>query len=237
MCDIINFDKFVKDDQKYIQNEHCLFKMPFNSIFYGKTNSGKTNALVNLLLNKKYFLPAQRIYLYASDLQDPKYILLLEHYEKIEINMQKKLKDDKFKMFFCSDKIEDIIPINEYDKKYNNLVIIDDMIHLANSKNHEIINSYFIVGRHYGVSTIYLTQHFFKLDRTIRCNINYLLLFKIVSNYDISSIYRDIMCDITLQEFKNNYRKTIGINIYGFIILNFIAKDTNDFMSNTFYLK
>ena len=103
---IINFDRIVGKEYKTItNNEYCL-NHPSNTLIVGKTNSGKTNILFNLIAHNSIY---EKIYIYTNNL-DEKYSWL-----------KNKFKNDVY------------IFINEiyFDKISNdkiNLVIFDDLV-------------------------------------------------------------------------------------------------------------
>ena len=61
-----------KDDDK---------KWPYKMLIIGSSGSGKTNALLNLIQKQNNDSPIDQIYLYAKDLSEPKYQLLIERRE------------------------------------------------------------------------------------------------------------------------------------------------------------
>ena len=53
-------------------------KWPHRMLIIGPSGSGKTNALLNLIQKQNTNNPIDKIYLYAKDLSEPKYQLLIE---------------------------------------------------------------------------------------------------------------------------------------------------------------
>ena len=47
-------------------------------LIIGPSESGKTNALLNLIQKQNNYSPIDKIYLYAKDLSEPEYQLLIE---------------------------------------------------------------------------------------------------------------------------------------------------------------
>ena len=81
-------------------------------LIIGPSGSGKTNALLNLIQQGNNVV--DKVYLYAKDLEEPKYQLLIKKREQAGI---KKLQD-KNALIEYSDNMYDIYEnIDEYNKK------------------------------------------------------------------------------------------------------------------------
>ena len=93
-----------KDDDK---------KWPYRMLIIGPTGSGKTNALLNLI-QKDHDAPIDRIYLYAKDLSEPKYQLLIKKRENAGI----KNLDDPSSLTEYSNTMNDVYnKIDDYNPK------------------------------------------------------------------------------------------------------------------------
>ena len=57
---------------------------PYRKLIIGPSRSGKTNYLLNLIQKGNNII--DKIYLYAKDLEEPKYKFLIDKREKAEIN-------------------------------------------------------------------------------------------------------------------------------------------------------
>ena len=103
---IINYDKIIgKKFNTITYNVFCL-SHPKNALIIGRTNSGKSNVLMNLITQNSIY---EKIYIYTNNLDDKCSWL------------KNKFKDDVF------------IYINEinFDKintEYVNLIIFDDLV-------------------------------------------------------------------------------------------------------------
>ena len=74
---IINLDETVNKNNK--NNDK---NWPFRILIIGPSGSGKTNALPHLIQNLNDTNPIDKIYLYAKDLGESKYIFLIDNREK-----------------------------------------------------------------------------------------------------------------------------------------------------------
>ena len=100
----------------------------------GPSGSGKTNYLLNSIQKESNII--DKSYLYAKDLEEPKYQLLIN---KRELAAKKNLRD-KNTFIQYSNRMDDIFKhIEDYNKKRKRKVLIvpDDMIsHVMSNKKH-----------------------------------------------------------------------------------------------------
>ena len=90
----------------------------------GGSGSGKTNALLNLINEKN---DIDKIYLYAKDLDEPKYEYLIKKHENAGI----KHLNDPNALIECSNTMDGVHKnINDYNprKKRKILIVFDDII-------------------------------------------------------------------------------------------------------------
>ena len=122
---VINLDDITNENNKehnkkwpYIPDHPCRI------LIIGGSESGKTNALFNLI-NKQNDI--DKIYLYAKDSSETKYELLIKNRENAGI---KHLNDQKA-FTECSNTMDDVYEnFNDYNpsRKIKILIVFDDMI-------------------------------------------------------------------------------------------------------------
>ena len=108
------------DDITDKTNKNC----PYRKLIIRSSGSGKTNYLLNLIQKDDMI---DKTYLYAGDLEEPKYQLLIKKREQARI---KNLKDSTA-FIQHSNNMDDIYDnIEDYNKKRKRLVLLvfDDMI-------------------------------------------------------------------------------------------------------------
>lgn len=138
----------------------------FRMILNGKTSSGKTNTLMDLLvrMNDTFDL----IILVTPMTDEPFY----EYLKRI-------LPEEQFHVYtYKKDpmpKVQDY-----YNFKGKILAIFDDMM-TAKTKDQELITDFYSFGRKLGsgsgfCSCVYITQHFFRVPIAIRANTEYVIL-------------------------------------------------------------
>ena len=103
---IINFDEIIGKKFNAITNNVFCLSHPKNALIIGKTNSGKTNILMNLIAQNSIY---EKIYIYNYNLDD-KYKWL-----------KNKFKDDVFIYIYE-------INFDKINKDHVNLIIFDDLV-------------------------------------------------------------------------------------------------------------
>ena len=180
---IINFDDIIGKKFNTITDNVFSFSHPKNALIIGKTNSGKTNILFNLIAQNAIY---QKIYIYTNNLDD-KYKWL-----------KNKFKDDVF--IYMNE-----INFDKIDKEYINLIIFDDLIF-----SDKIISEFYCRSRKSNCSCIFIGHGYFKnIDRTLKNNIDY-LIFTQLDKRELNMLHNDINLDISLKEFQDintNLRK------------------------------
>jgi len=159
---IVNFYEIIP--KKYINkvenNNYHLHNMelPFRMCIVAPSGSGKTNFLLNLIkimsMNKGTFAD---IYIITANKDEPLYNYLEGEIDGI----------------FIKEGLNSLPNLDDFDKDYNHLVVLDDMI---TQKNLKPICDYFIRARKQNVSVVFLSQSYYAIPKVIRLNSNYLVL-------------------------------------------------------------
>ena len=187
---IINFDDVIGKKFKTITNNFFSLNHPTNCLIIRKTNSGKTNVVMNLIAKNCIY---ERIYIYSNNIDD-KYNWL-----------KNKFKND---VFIYLDKID----FDKIDKEHVNLIIFDDLV-FSNKK----ISEFYCKSRKLNCTCIFIGYRYFKnIDRTLKNNIDY-LIFTQLDKKELNMLYQDINLNITLKDFQtinNNLQR------YEFIMID-----------------
>ena len=92
--------------------------MPYRKLIIGPSGSGRTNYLLNSIQRDNNIV--DKIYLYAKDLDEPKYKLLIDKREKTGINFN----NDPNAFIEYSNSMDDILSdIEDYNKKRKRKVL------------------------------------------------------------------------------------------------------------------
>ena len=124
---------------------------PYRTLVIGPSRSGKTNYLLNKIQTENNI--TDKIYLYAKDLEEPKYQLLIKTREQAGIkNLQ-----DKNAFIECSNSMVDIYDdINDFNEKRKRkvLIVFDNMIShvMSNEKVQQVLKELFIRCRKLNIS-------------------------------------------------------------------------------------
>ena len=173
---IINFDDIIGKKFKTITNNIFCLNHPTNSLIIGKTNSGKTNVVMNLIAKNCIY---EKIHIYTNNIDD-KYSWL-----------KNKFKNDVF--IYLNE-----INFDKIDKQYVNLIIFDDLV-FSNKK----VSEFYCKSRKLNCTCIFIGHRYFKnIDRTLKYNIDY-LIFTQLDKKELNMLYQDINLNITLKEFQN----------------------------------
>ena len=179
----------LKNNNEYI-NKNCFVPQhPSNTVILGATGCSKTNLLFNILtLNPVY----EKINIITKQ-PEYKYSILIGKFP------------NDVKVFYQND-LDELI-----DGKMQVCCIFDDLI-----KDNNYINEWFVRSRKKNCSNFFLSHSYFKILKTLRLNIHYLILFKI-PNYQLSPIYIDQSINIEKEKF---YKIISDLNRYENILLD-----------------
>ena len=147
---MLNLDNIVSNKNKNKNND-----WPFRMLIIGPSGSGKTNVLLHLINNLN---PIDKIYLYAKDINEPKYEYSINKREQAGI----KNLNDPHVFIEYSDDMDDVLDdINNYNKNRDKKVLIffDDMIaDIEYSKKFKrIIKELFFRARKINLSIVLIT--------------------------------------------------------------------------------
>jgi len=130
-------------------------------------------------------------------------------------------------------KLSDLPPPEEFgNKDKQQLLVFDDMVL---EKDQRVVEQYAIRCRKHGagVSLLFLTQSFYKTNRTLRLQMNYIILFKLTSARDVSMVLNEFSVSDDKQELKNIYKDATREK-FNFLKIDIEAHDDNRKFSHNF---
>ena len=190
----INFDNIVNknNENNYINKNVFVPQHVSNTIIIGQSGCSKTNLLFNILTLNPVF---QKIFIFTKE-AEAKYNFLI-----------KKFPQD-IKIFHQNDEYN----LDELIKgDFQTCCIFDDQL-----TDNKIISDWFIRSRKKNCSNFFLAHSYFKMSKTLRLNVNYIILFKIPKN-QLTHIYNDQPINIDRELF---YKIISELNKYENIIID-----------------
>ena len=158
---MINFDLLIKDEYKlkYTNSNPMTVQHPARCLIIGGSGCGKTNLLLNLLLNKEMKMDYNRVYVIAKNTTEDKYKYLQDYYREIEDKVSE-LTESKTEIFTMIDNLDDAPDLDEdIDDLNQNILIFDDVV---TSKNQDVMTEYWIRSRKMNCTVFYLVPVIFQ---------------------------------------------------------------------------
>lgn len=172
--------------------------LPFRACIAAPSGSGKTNQLLNLItMMDKTF---HRIVLCLKSADEPLYQFIIEKLgKKVEVYEDGKIPDLP-KPVDLSDERKDK---KKKEEKLQSLIVFDDLMY----DKSPLIRQYYIRGRKFGFSSIYIAQSFYGIPIDIRKNCQYFFLGRGLLKRDIASILALFPTKLSREEFTEIYEE------------------------------
>ena len=216
---MIHLDDYVNENRtEHNKNWPYIPDHPYRILTIGGSESGKTNALLNLIEHQP---DIDKIYLYTKDSYEAKYQYLIKIREKVGIDYH---NDPRAYIEYSNDMPDVYKNINYYnpDKEKKILIVFNDMIAdmIHNKKLDSIVTEVFIRGKKLSISLVFITQSYFKVPKDVRQNTTHFFIIKIPNSRELQEIARNHSSDIKTEDFSNIYRK------FTFEPYSFLVNDT-----------
>ncbi|KAF4127488.1 hypothetical protein GN958_ATG23293 [Phytophthora infestans] len=195
---MINFYQYTKREHVINPNVGILgIDVPFRALAAAPSGSGKTNALLNLIvaMNKTF----HEIIVCVKSRDEPLYNHL---FDKL---------GNKSVLFFEDGAVPPTTNYSIKDEERNKLKRIDKYQPLHYLRRSDFRNvqakQYFIKGCKLGFSMLYIGQSFFQIPKMILDNVQYFILGKNLLNKDLRLILTCFPTELNLEEFTRVYNE------------------------------
>ena len=146
--------------------------------------------------------------MYAKDLSEPKYEILIKKRKDVGI----KHFSDPNAFIECSETMDDVHEnIDDYNSNRQRkiLIVFDDMIAdiMTSKKFQAIIKGLFIRCRKLNISLVFITQSYFSIPKDVRLNSPFYLILKINNKRELQNIAINHSVDIDYNDFLKIYRE------------------------------
>lgn len=206
---MINFYEIVDTGEKPhnpYYSKHQI-SIPFRGLICAPSGAGKTNQLMNLIvLMDKTF---HKLILCVKSAQEPLYQHLIdklgnriEVYENGEIpKLSDRIGEDPKQETKQPKETKSKNASKESKKHPQTLIVFDDLMYDNSSE----IKQYYIRGRKFGYSCVYIAQTYWGAPIDIRKNSNFIFLGRGLLSRDIKAILSMYPANISIEEFTHIY--------------------------------
>jgi hypothetical protein len=211
-------------------------------IALGPSSSGKTNALVTLLTDARFYRGKfEKIYWCSPTATvDPALDALREYVQ--EHLQQDQCEDPSFSdgipVEFLQSRVDRAKKVSEYlkakkasQKGFSTLIVLDDLADVKRGLPAiaKFVDSLFVKARHWGVSVILSTQKL-KLpliSATVRVNATAILAWRIRSQFDLwDGLIYEYSALVTKEKLYAAYKQAVATP-FNFLFINLLAADVN----------
>ena len=190
---------YVSKRATYKSYNKIKINLPMRMLIIGSSGSGKTNLLLNIISNINAWT---KIILVARNTTEPLYAFFIDTIREVE-------RKSKSNILTVGNSIDDVPDVDTFDPKESNLLILDDLISEKQTKL-ENLEAIFIRGRKQNLSTIFISQSYFKLPIMIRQNASHIVLKKIASVKDLTRICTEYSLAKSSNQMVDMYKKVMS---------------------------
>lgn len=190
---------------------------PFRMFICGSSGSGKTNMYLNLitrfLLKPNGDSIFSKIFLFSPSARIDKSFRIFEQNDTFN-NPEKTVIEDTLD----TELIEEIINRERDDEPV--LVVIDDFSGDKKALQDKVLYDLYFRSRHNLISVIFSGQHYFQFPIACRNNSNYVALFAMSKNSDVSAVSRELATVEFNDEVFKKAMKMATTGKYNFLFID-----------------
>ena len=203
--------KFLLQSHKPNFKDHKL-NLPFRMLIIGGSGAGKTQTLMNLIrvMNGTF----NNIHIITKNKDEPLYNYLES---KVDTGLS------------ITEGIDSAPNLDEFDKKEQSLIVMDDLVL---EKNQKQLEQYFIRARKLNCSLVYLSQSYFGEPKMIRMNLNYLIIKRLNTLQDLFRMMREYSLGVSKDALVDLYQHSIQENKQDFLLVDLDSEPKDRFRFN-----
>jgi ABC-type dipeptide/oligopeptide/nickel transport system ATPase component len=203
--------KFLLQSHNPNFKDHKL-NLPFRMLIIGGSGAGKTQTLMNLIrvMNGTF----NNIHIITKNKDEPLYNYLES---KVDTGLS------------ITEGIDSAPNLDEFDKKEQSLIVMDDLVL---EKNQKQLEQYFIRARKLNCSLVYLSQSYFGVPKMIRMNLNYLIIKRLNTLQDLFRMLREYSLGVSKEALVDLYQHSIQDNKQDFLLVDLDSEPKDRFRFN-----
>ena len=203
--------KFLLQSHNPNFKDHKL-NLPFRMLIIGGSGAGKTQTLMNLIrvMNGTF----NNIHIITKNKDEPLYNYLES---KVDTGLS------------ITEGIDSAPNLDEFDKKEQSLIVMDDLVL---EKNQKQLEQYFIRARKLNCSLVYLSQSYFGVPKMIRMNLNYLIIKRLNTLQDLFRMLREYSLRVSKEALVDLYQHSIQDNKQDFLLVDLDSEPKDRFRFN-----
>ena len=203
--------KFLLQSHNPKFKDHKL-NLPFRMLIIGGSGAGKTQTLMNLIriMNGTF----NNIHIITKNKEEPLYDYLES---KVDTGLT------------ITEGINSAPDLDEFDKKEQTLIVMDDLVL---EKNQKQLEQYFIRARKLNCSLVYLSQSYFGVPKMIRMNLNYLIIKRLNTLQDLFRMMREYSLGVSKDVLVDLYQHSIQDNKQDFLLVDLDSEPKDRFRFN-----
>jgi hypothetical protein len=202
-----------KEKKNEVKCDKCLPQPPFLLVIVAPRKSGKTNLLLDALMDEnKYCTKFDIIIIWSRTY----------HHDSKWRNI--KLPEGSVFTTFVEEEVKEILRMAEYVAKkmtVNVLFIFDDMISegIMNPHRMGVLEAVAVRGRHANVSIVIISQQYMALSAAVRNNATNSIFFRIRNGDELEKIARENRESLSMDQFLEIYNFAT-LKPYSFLHVN-----------------
>jgi len=203
--------KFLLQSHNPNYKDHKL-NLPFRMLIIGGSGAGKTQTLMNLIrvMNGTF----NNIHIITKNKDESLYNYLES---KVDTGLS------------ITEGIDSAPNLDEFDKKEQSLIVMDDLVL---EKNQKQLEQYFIRARKLNCSLVYLSQSYFGVPKMIRMNLNYLIIKRLNTLQDLFRMMREYSLGVSKDALVDLYQHSIQDNKQDFLLVDLDSEPKDRFRFN-----